>query len=100
MKMSNNVVFPPQPIIYNSVLTRNNNTFSIPGLWPMFSLIFYSLCAHKISSATYYLNSSEFAMTCMKNVQKTILEGTFIRTPSFLVCARLTNCVRGHTRTA
>jgi len=28
---------------------------------------------------------------------KTFLEGTFICTPSFLVCARLTTCVHAHS---
>jgi len=32
-------------------------------------------------------------MTSMKYVQKTFLKGTFMCAPSFLVCARLTNCV-------
>jgi len=33
-------------------------------------------------------------------VQNTFLEGTFLCTPSSCVCARLTTCVRAHTRTA
>jgi len=30
----------------------------------------------------------------MKYVQKAFLEGTFMCAPSYLVCARLTTCVR------
>src|SRR6218665_3310635 len=40
----------------------------------------------------------EFGMTCMKYVQNTVWEGTFICAPSFLVCARLTTCVRAQVR--
>jgi len=36
-------------------------------------------------------------MTRMQYVHKTCLEGTFTCTSSFLVCARLTTCVRVHT---
>jgi len=43
------------------------------------------------------MSSSEFGMMCMKYVQNTFLEGTFVCAPSFLVCARLTTCVRAHT---
>jgi len=46
------------------------------------------------------MNSVEFEMTRMKYVQKPFLEGTFVCAPSFLVCARLTICVRMHMHTA
>jgi len=36
-------------------------------------------------------------MACMKYVQKTFLEGTFVCPPSFPVCARLMTCVRSHS---
>jgi len=34
----------------------------------------------------------------MKYMRKTFLEGTFMRAPSFLVCAHLMTCVRARTQ--
>ena|SRR6218665_1733706 len=51
----------------------------------------------KILLCTYYPNSSEFRMTCMKYVQEAFLEGTFMCAQSILVCVRLTrSCVHAH----
>src|SRR6218665_1323365 len=64
----------------------------------MFPQIFLkSVCTQNFLCATFYLNSSEFGMSCKKYVQKAFLEGTFMCTPSFLVCARLTTCVHTHS---
>src|SRR6218665_451178 len=65
------------------------------SLVAMFPLIFLkSVCAKNFFCATFYLNSAEFRILCMKFVQNTFLEGTFMRAPRFLVCAPLTTCVR------
>ena len=61
-----------------------------------------SVFAQNLFCATFYLNSSECGMTCMKYVQNTFLKGTFRKCMcvlSFLVSARLTTCFRAHTRT-
>jgi len=64
----------------------------------MFPLNF-SICAENFFVLQFYQKSSEFGMMCMKYVQKTFLEGTFMHAPSFLVCARLMTCARTHART-
>ena len=70
---------------------------------PMFSLIFQSLCAHKISFVQHFIR-----LVCVFNdvyeiCAKTFLEGTFMCAPSFLVradCALLMACVHTHAGTA
>src|SRR6218665_541578 len=56
-----------------------------------------SACTHNLFCAIFFLNSFEFGMMYIKYVQKTFLEETVMWAPSFLVCARLTTCVRAHT---
>lgn len=77
-------------------LSKNNVCSSIHGSGAMFPLIFKSQCAHKISVVLHiYLNSTEFEMTSMKYVQRTFLEGMFVRAPSHFVCSRLKTIGRG-----
>src|SRR6218665_1642082 len=71
-----------------------STTASLPAFligWSLFPLISQGLRAH----TTFY--QSEFGTMCMKYVQKTFLEGTFMCAQSFLVCTRLTACVCAHS---
>src|SRR6218665_1351089 len=52
------------------------------------------VCTQTFQCATFYQQSSIFRMTCKKYAEGTFFKGKFTHTPSFLVCAHLTTCVR------
>ena len=63
----------------------------------IFPLILRGLCAQTVwSGATFYQDSSAFGMTCTNYVQN-IFEGNIYMRTRFLVCSRLTACVRAHS---
>jgi len=59
-----------------------------------------SVCTQNFLCGTFYYKSSILRTTCMKYVRKTFFKGKFMCSPSLLVCAHPTTCVRVHMCTA
>src|SRR6218665_2956391 len=51
----------------------------------------------KILLCTYYPNSSEFRMTCMKCARSIFGGDIYVRSKFSCVCVRLTTCVHAHS---